>query len=565
MGGFSGVPLDPLPQVQGPTAQDAQANPAKLRQGQAEQPPEQPPLSGWTGKGGQGLNIVNNFLSGWMAGKYMSEQKKQKAAIDEVGHYQTDYQNAMMVYQNMVNNPDAKPEEKEAARQTVLKNWKELHATQMKYLIPGSGDGAPQKGGAKNRLKSALGSEDPHLFAAGAIKLADQIDPTKAISADPKRQEEEFKFKQEQKDAAKADRYSELLKKGPNRTPEEEQEYQGLETEIHGPGAVDKAKVATMQRQQMEQDQHDLQVARDKFKQGGRAALNEREATILENAGELQKTKEVTTPFEAYAQDVGPGKRFATMSQAADAWTKKEIQMRIAERPLRQPSMWEELGKFGKASLDEQHAKDDADPTKPHKYRITIGGKTEERELTDEQVAAAQKRDQGLKATKIPSVTTSGEIADWVTERAKPTPQQKQDPKDESKAEEEARKKREKEEAEAKKPLTPSAASQLLSPIVADVVSDHPEWKVFTQERPIPGGISMAINPYTGGQGSILPWKKSEKELQKDYKDFQKAVGDELIRNGQGHRIKELLPGYFGGSTTPEQEYAPEPMEAPPA
>jgi len=324
MGGFQPIPMDPLPQVQGPTAQDAQANPAKLREGQAEQPP----VSGWTGKGGQSLNIVNNFLSGWMAGKYMSEQKKQKAAIDEVGHYQTDYQNSMMVYQNLVNNPDAKPEQKEKARQDVLKNWKELHAVQMKYLIPGSGDGAPKKGGAKNKLKSALGAEDPHLFAAGAIKLADQIDPTQAVSADPKQQEAQFKFNEEKKDAKKRDEYSDLLKK-PNKTPEEQKKLEGIEDELFGPGSADKSKVATLQRQQLEQDQHDLQVARDKFKQGGRAALNEREATMLEKSGELQPTKEITTPAEAYLQDVGPGKRFATPGQAADAWVKNPEKLLI--------------------------------------------------------------------------------------------------------------------------------------------------------------------------------------------------------------------------------------------
>jgi len=149
----------------------------------------------------------------------------------------------------------------------------------------------------------------------------------------------------------------------------------------------------------------------------------------------------------------------------------------------------------------------------------------------------------------------------------KPTPQQKEDAKPslDDKDAEKAKDEKRKADLAASKPLTPAQSSQLLSPIVADVVSEHPEWKIFTTERPIPGGASMAIIPYAGGQGSILPWKKSEKELQNDYKDFQKAVGDEMIRQGQGHRIKEVLPGYFGDSANPQSEYAPQPMEAPPA
>jgi hypothetical protein len=569
MGGFAPIPLDPLPQVEKPTAQDVQANPAQAQKAQGGGQE----VSGWTGKGGQSLNLVTNFLSGWMAGKYMNEQKKQKAAIDEVGHYQTDYQNSMMVYQNMVNNPDAKPEEKEQARQGVLKNWKELHAVQMKYLIPGSGEGAPKKGGVKNKLKGALGAEDPHLFAAGAIKLADQIDPTKAISADPKRQKEEFEFNEEKEDAKLKHEYRVLAieaDKGPL-SPEKQKRFERLENEVHGSETADRNKILKIQRQEMEQEQHDMGIIRDKLSRGGRASLNEREIALAEKNGELQKAKDITTPAEAYLQDVGPGKRFATAGQAADAWVKKEIQMRVAERPLRQPSMWEEMTNFGKASLNEQHTKDDADPTKPHKYRITIGDKTQERELTDEQVAAAQKRDQGLKATKIPSTITPGELADWVTERMKPTPGQREDAKPnlEDKDAMKARDEKRKADLAASKPLTPAQGSQLLSPIVADVIDDnaekHPGWKDFTMSRPIPGGDSIAIKPYESGQGSSWnPWKKSEKELQKDYKDFQHAVGVEMIRNGQGHRIKELLPGYFGDSTSSEQEYTPEPMEAPP-
>jgi hypothetical protein len=217
--------------------------------------------------------------------------------------------------------------------------------------------------------------------------------------------------------------------------------------------------------------------------------------------------------------------------------------------------------------LNEQFAKEDADPTKPHKYRITIGDKTQERELTDEQVAAAQKRDQNLKASKIPRTATPGMVADWVTERMKPTPGQREDAKPNPGEKEDAKEKakREEEERKAKLPLKPAEANQMMSPILAEVISDHPEWSRFTMRRPVPGGESVALKPYGGGEGSILPWKDSEKDIKKNYKDFQKAVGDEMIRQNQGHRIKEILPGYFGDEGATAPEYTPEPMEAPPA
>jgi hypothetical protein len=530
MGGFSPVPLDPLPQPEKPQVDSRPAPDVSQRQGFQGYPPE----AGWTGKGGQGLNVVSNFLSGWMAGKHIQEQKKQKAAIDEVGHYQTDYQNSMMIYQNLVNNPDAKQEEKAKAREDVLRNWKELHAVQRKYLIGDDGGKEGQKkqgvgGKIKSGAKKAFMADTPHMFAAGAIDLADKMDPTQAISADPKAQEAAFRFGEEKKAAAQRDEYSKLLRK-PNKTSEEMKQLENMEDDLFGPGSADKAAVAKTQRAEMDRDLADTNAAREKYKRGEK--LNEREEQLLVKGGEL-RNKDIKTPFEAYASDVGSGKRFSSYSQAADAYFKKEIDI---TRASRNPSMWEEMQQAGKAVLGETFAKDDQDTTKPHKYRITIGGKTEERMLTDEQVAAAQKQDKNLKASKVPRIPTKGEVNDWVVERMKPSPEEKEDAK-----------------KKPAKPLTPAQVNQVLSPVLATVIQDNPNWQRFVAKRPVPGGIGMTINPY---QQSMVGFFERTATVRKNYEDFKQAVQNEMIRRGQGDLAMQVLPG---------EAEQPQAMDAPPA
>src|SRR5208337_938252 len=146
-------------------------------------------------------------------------------------------------------------------------------------------------------------------------------------------------------------------------------------------------------RKELEQTQTDLESARTKYKTGGAGALNERERTLMQNAGDLPKV-DIKTPFEGYAAEVGPGKKYATYAEAADAYMKKEIDLTKASR---QPSAWDEMKQMGRDVLLEQFAKEDADPAKPHNYRITINGKTEERQLTDEQVKGIQAQDKNLK------------------------------------------------------------------------------------------------------------------------------------------------------------------------
>lgn len=519
MGGFSPVPMDPLPQVEAPKEQPKPAD-VSQRGGFQGYPSE----AGWTGKGGQALNVVSNFLSGWMAGKHMQEQKKQQAALTEVGHYQTDYQNSMMIYQNLVNNPDAKPEDKEKARQDVLRNWHELHQIQKKYLIgdeSGGKDGQPKKkqgAGAKVKgaLKGAFGAQEPHMFAAGAIDLADKMDPTQAVAPDLKQQETQFKLGEEKKDAKKREEYSNLLK-NPNRTPDQQKQLEGIEDELYGP----QAGLARLETKEAQRKISDLDAARNKYKQGGK--LDDRERTLLESAGELPKT-DVKTPFEAYMAEVGPGKKFATAAQAADAYFKKEVEV---ARASRNPSMVEEAYAAGRAVLKEQYEKEDADPKHPHTYRVTIGGKTEDRQLTDEQVAAAQKQDPNLKASKVPHKVDEGDVKKWAWEHMRPSPEEKEEAKPDK----------------VQKPLTKAQANEILSPVLATVIQDNPDWERFvTRAGTATGGYSMYFKPYVSGEGSILPWKPSEATIRRSYESFKKEVENEMIRRGLGPYIPQLLP-----------------------
>jgi hypothetical protein len=526
MGGFQPVPIDPLPTVQAP--QPGQ-------QGQPAQLPEQQPVSGWMGatKKGQALNIFSNFLQGWMAGKHMQEQKKLDAALKNVGNYETDYKNSMTIYQNLLNSPDATPEQKEKARQDVLTNWHELHQVQKKYLMP---DPDAQKkqgvgGKIKSKLKGAVTAQDPHLFAASAIDLADKMDPTQSVSKDPRTEAANLELAEAKKKQQKENEYSDLLKKT-TRTADEQKRLESLEDEMYGPGTADKSKVASIQRKELEQTQTDLEAARQKYKTSGAGALNERERTLMQNAGDLPKV-DIKTPFEGYAAEVGPGKKFATYAEAADAYYKKEVDV---ARASRQPSMWAEMTEAGKAVLSEQYAKEDADPSKPHTYRITIGGKTEERQLTDEQVKAAQAQDKNLKATKIPRVPTKGDVYGWVAERMKASPEEKED-------------------AKHQKPPTPAQMATAMSPIYATVIQDNPDWERFVAKQKGPGGgVTMALNPF---KESDVKWYERTSTQKKNYEDFLKAVQNEMIRRGMGQYVNQVLP--LDEPVTP-QEMSPPPQ-----
>lgn len=510
MGGFQPVPIDPLPTVQEPK-QEQQGKPAGL--------PEPQPVSGWQGasKGGQALNVFTNFLSGWMAGKHIQEQRKLDEALKSVGGFEVDYKNSMTIYQNAVNNPDTKPEEKEKLRQDVLRNWHELHEAQKKYIIPDPAEAKKQGlgGKIKSKVKGAFQAQDPHLFAAGAIDMADKIDPTQAVSKDPRTEAANMEIAEMKKKNQQQDEYSNLLK-NQTRTPEEQKRLENLEDQMYGPGTASKAKVATIQAQEVEQNKRDTDTAREKYKKG--ETLNERERTLLQTAGELPKDTRITTPFEAYMSEVGPGKKFATAKDAADEYYKKEIDLTKASR---QPSAWDEMKQAGQAVLGEQFAKEDADSTKPHTYRITINGKTEERQLTDEQVKAAQAQDKGLKAVKIPRVPTKGDVWGWVTERMKSSPEERED-------------------AKHQKPPTPAQMVAGMSPVFATVIQDNPDWERFVAKRPGPGGgVTMALNPF---KESDVKWYERTETQKKNYQDFLQAVQNEMIRRGMGQYVNQVLP-----------------------
>lgn len=530
MGGFTPVPIDPLPT---PKEQPVEARPAQVqREGEGGGFQGYPSQAGWAGKGGQGLNVLSNFLSGWMAGKHIQEKRKLDEALQSIGGFETDYKNSMMIYQNAVNNPDTKPEEKEKLRQDVLRNWHELHEAQKKYIIPDPAEAKKQGlgGKIKSKVKGAFQAQEPHLFAAGAIDMADKIDPTQAVSKDPRLEAANLEIAEMKKKTQQQDEYSNLLK-NQTRTPEQQKRLEDLEDQMYGPGTADKAKVGSIQRQEVEQNKRDTDTAREKYKKG--ETLNDRERTLLQTAGELPKDRPITTPFEAYMAEVGPGKKFATAKDAADAYYKQEIRVAQASR---QPSVWSELQQAGQAVLSEQYAAEDKDPNKPHNYRITINGKTEERQLTDEQVKAAQAQDKNLKAIKISRVPTKGEVLGWVAERMKASPEEKED-------------------AKHQKPPTPAQMASAMSPVFATVIQDNPDWERFVAKRPGPGGgVTMALNPF---KESDVKWYELTSTQKKNYQDFLQAVQNEMIRRGMGQYVNQVLPL--------DEPVTPQAMTSPPA
>ena len=525
MGGYSPVPLDPLPQVQSTPVEAKTAAP----------PQPLPAQAGWTGKGGQTANILANFLQGWTAGKNMAEEKKIKNMQGDINASWAAYQATTEDANNISKDPNSTDEQKKAAQLKRSQAWDHWVETHKKYAQPekpkkggssgGSGSGSGGTGSKKQQQGGGVGDVLARMFLApkpttgedsSTWDLMGKNGPPALEPPSTQEKEAQFRLSEEKKEVAKRDEYSTLLKKT-DRTPDEQKRLEGLEDEMFGPGSADKSKVAHIQASEMQQTQKDTDAAREKYKAGQQ--LNERERTLLENAGELPKV-DVKTPFEAYAKEVGPGKKFKTYSEAADAYYAKEISVQKASR---NPSMWEEMTQAGNDVLKEQFAKDDANPEKPHTYRVTIGGKTEERQMTDEQAKAAQAQDKNLKIQKIPRVPTKGDVFGWVAERMKPSPEETADAK-----------------AKYPKPKNPTEMAQAMSPVFATVIQDNPDWEKFIAKKQTPGGgVSMGLNPFSS---KMVGFFERESTVKKNYDDFLKAVQNEMIRRGYGDLIPKVLP-----------------------
>jgi hypothetical protein len=167
--------------------------PASLQtQGQQQVQQSQKPVSGYMGKGGQALNVVDNFLKGWMAGKNIQEQKAiQQRSNDIKAHTvtaQTMYTSAQAAADEArrLQESGAAADQVEAANKKAKDTYaayaneqQQLAAAYAKHLGVG---GEPQKG-VKNKVKAgverAFMPQMAAMLAPEAVKAIGQPRPLK--------------------------------------------------------------------------------------------------------------------------------------------------------------------------------------------------------------------------------------------------------------------------------------------------------------------------------------------------------------------------------------------------
>lgn len=188
----AGPNLSPLPSpLPQPQAQPT-ITPQTVETGKSlgTQTPDPPAYYG--GRGGAVADIANKVLTGWMAGRFIGEQKAAQKAATQIGTMKDAVDQAGQAYKAAVEGGD--PKKVEAAGNVLKQQWDEYNAAREKYVVPqdlgkdGKKKSTMQKveGGAKK----ALAPQGPELYLQAAVNASKQIDPRDLYGPSKKDQQE---------------------------------------------------------------------------------------------------------------------------------------------------------------------------------------------------------------------------------------------------------------------------------------------------------------------------------------------------------------------------------------
>lgn len=155
------------------------------------QPPPPEPSVYYGGKTGAVADIANHVLTGWMAGKYMGEQKAREKAAQSIGTMKDAVDSAGQAYRAAVEGGDQK--KIEAAGRVLDQQWGEYNTAREHYVMPpdlgkdGKKKGVGEK--VKGGLKAMFSPQHPQLYLQAAINASKQIDPKQLYG--PSKQEQQ--------------------------------------------------------------------------------------------------------------------------------------------------------------------------------------------------------------------------------------------------------------------------------------------------------------------------------------------------------------------------------------
>jgi hypothetical protein len=152
-------------------------------------PPPEDPKVFYGGKTAGIADVADKVLRGWMAGKYIGEQKMREKAAQTIGTMKDAVDTAGQAYKAAVEGGD--PKKIEAAGNVLKQQWDEYNKAREQYVIPqdmGQKKTTGQKVGSA--AKKAVMPQGPELYLQAALNASKQINPLDLYGPSKKEQQE---------------------------------------------------------------------------------------------------------------------------------------------------------------------------------------------------------------------------------------------------------------------------------------------------------------------------------------------------------------------------------------
>src|SRR6185437_8375944 len=221
-----GIPIPEAPQIE--------AKPAPIPQNLTGQDfkVEHP---GATSKAGGVAYIADKFLKGWMAGRYMGQERQMQQARQQVADARTTVDVAGQAYQTLKSQGKDDNDPEVARAKTALKSaWSNYLGIAEKYVTPEQGQKKP---GVGKRVKDAMsGGSGPHLFLQSSLGVLKNVDPTVFYGEDPNHAQQRQLQQAQLQEVKRKQAYEQTLAVPEDkRTPEQRASIEAFERAEFGP------------------------------------------------------------------------------------------------------------------------------------------------------------------------------------------------------------------------------------------------------------------------------------------------------------------------------------------
>lgn len=385
-----------------------QAQPVTVRTAQdvgLQPPPQMPPVY-YGGAAGGVASVADKVLTGWMAGKKMSEDRMRQKAAQSIGDAKSAVDVVGQTYRSAV---EANDQDKIASSSAALKSaWKNYMNMAQQYVAPPP----DQKTGVKQKLKNAFVPQGPQLYQQATLDVLNNTDPTTLYHPTKTQSLQQQGLQNEVEEQGQRKQINDLTIEQQKDARTAQQDY--INAITNGDTAAQQKAAQSLQamgknvvlpstqqlQQQVTQNALDGMAALKGGKQWAQLSDLQRGAMVKEGVAPQEKNA-----FQAgYLGEVGEGKRFKTAYEAAHQYMLDERTSRVMGM---KPTAIEELRRSQQVIM--QHDLQDPDiakkygidPLKPgqqppqwivekeadKRYRETSSDKAEDRIYSDQAVS----------------------------------------------------------------------------------------------------------------------------------------------------------------------------------